>query len=68
MLVGGRFDLMISIDLANVEAEFKMLGFTDYALTEYKFVKCTGVYYASSKCAMMLIERQRTVQLMERFK
>jgi hypothetical protein len=49
MMIGDRFDVMISIDPANIEAEFKKMGFTDYALTEYKFVKRTGVYYASSK-------------------
>jgi polar amino acid transport system substrate-binding protein len=49
MLVGGRFDVMASIDPANVEQEFKKMGFTNYDLTEYKHVKRTGVYYASSK-------------------
>jgi polar amino acid transport system substrate-binding protein len=49
MLMGGRFDVMISIDPVGVKQEFDKLGFTDYVLTQYKYVKRTGIYYAASK-------------------
>ncbi len=49
MFIGDRFDVMVSIDPLGMKQEFEKLGFSDYSFTEYKHVKRTGVYYASSK-------------------
>lgn len=49
MLIGERFDAVISIDEKGMKEEFKKLGYDDYSLADYKFVKKIGLYYASSK-------------------
>jgi polar amino acid transport system substrate-binding protein len=49
MFAASRFDTMIVLDVPAIEKALHVIGFTDYAYAEYKYVQHIGNYYGMSK-------------------